>query len=360
MKLITRYIFKKCALNTVMLLFAFSVIYLIINAIQELGEIGKGEYDSSAMVIYLLAQLPEYLYLLAPLAVLIGVMTGMLNLVKSSEYAIMRTSGISLFKVTQILAVFGLFFAIITFSLGEFVAPKSNQFAKVYKLNKLDQRISTELSTGVWSKDGAHNIINIKEINPTNSSLISGIQIFAYNNNQELKQYINAESASYDQNNKAWILNNSTIFNYLGNKIDIQHPLHYQWSSTIDPSYFKVLIISPDDMPALGLYKYIQHLQANKQAVNRHQISMWSKLLYPLACISMALIAIGFVPNNGRNINLSTKLFIGILIGVTFFFSNKLIGYLAVLFEWNAVLSATIPTVLLFLAGSVTLWRKEN
>lgn len=360
MKLISTYILKKCLLNTSMLLMAFSIIYSIVNAINELGSIGKGSYNALAMSIYLCALLPSYIYLLIPLAVLIGVMTTMLGLVKNSEYAIMRTSGVSLKDITKILAIFGIIFAATTFTLGEIIAPHASHFAKVYKLNKMNERISTELSSGIWSKDGEANIINIKQIDQNDSQYITGLQIFTYAPNQELQQYITAPDADYDHKRKGWILHNAQRQVYLGGKIIIQHSPQLFWPSTVDPSYFNVLVISPEDMPALGLIKYIRHLRHNNQATNRHEIALWNKLLYPIACISMAFIAVGFIPNNGRNINLSTKLFLGIIIGVTFFFTNKLVGYMAIIFNWNPILSATIPTLLLFGSGWIVILKKEN
>lgn len=360
MNTLSRYILQKCFLNTATLLFAFSMIYTIINAISEISSVGKGSYTTLSMFIYLGALLPTYIYLLVPLAVLIGVMTGMLGLVKTSEYAIMRTSGISLADITKVLAIFGVIFTIITFLVGEVIAPTSSHFAKVYKMNKMNEQVSTELSSGVWSKDGEHNIINIKQIDQNNSNTIKGIQIFAYDDKQQLKKYIIAESGDYQTSTHSWQLHYPTIYSYLSNQIQIQNPKDFNWQSSIDPSYFNVLVITPEDMPAFSLQKYIQHLKNNNQAVNRYEIAFWSKLLYPIACISMAFIAIGFIPNNGRNINLSTKLFFGILIGVTFFFSNKLIGFIAVIYNWNAVLSATIPTVLLFGIGWLVILKKES
>ena len=360
MKKLARYILFKCLFNTLTLLFAFAIIYSIINAISELSSVGKGSYTTFAMFIYLAALLPSYIYLLIPLAVLIGVMTAMLGLVKNSEYAIMRTSGVSLVAITKILTIYGIIFATLTFTVGEIIAPESSHFAKIYKLNKMNERVSTELSSGVWSKDGEHNIINIKEIDQNDSSVISGIQIFTYNNAQQLQQYILAPTATYRSTDASWILESAISYKYLDNKILITNYPKYAWMSTIDPSYFNVLVVAPEDMPVLGLVKYIHHLKNNRQATNRHEIAMWIKLLYPISCISMSFIAVGFIPNNGRNINLSSKLFFGILIGITFFFSNKLIGFMAIIFNWNPILAAVIPTLVLFSLGAIIIYNKES
>ena len=360
MKLISRYILNKCILNTAMLLFAFSIIYTIVNAIPELGDVGKGTYTTTAMFIYLAALLPSYIYLLIPLAVLIGVMSTMLGLVKNSEYAIIRTSGVSLKDITKVLAIFGAMTAIFTFVLGEVIAPEANHFAKVYKLNKMDQQMSNALSSGVWSKDGELNIVNIKQVNPNDSSSIIGIRIFSYNKTQQLQTYITADSAIWQGQTHSWLLQNVVRFQYLPAKINVEKLPDLPWASSIDPSYFSVLVVAPEDMPAFSLMKYIRHLKNNNQSTNRHEIAMWNKLLYPISCISMAFIAVGFIPNNGRNINLSSKLFLGILIGVTFFFVNRLIGYMAVIFNWNAILSATIPTAILFAIGWIVIVKKES
>lgn len=360
MKLITRYILKKCFANTYMLLFAFAIIYTVVQAIQELSTVGKGTYTTGAMFVYLIALLPSYIYLLIPLSVLIGVMSAMLGLVKNSEYAIMRTSGLSLKDIIKILTVFGIAQAFVTFTLGEIVAPEASHFAKIYKLNKTEEHASMDLSSGIWSKDGEHNIINIARIDGNDNTRIENIKIYAYDNNSRLTKLIQAKSGDYDIVSKAWKLNDVLTYEYVINQdIKISKFTNKVWHSTIEPSYFNVLIISPEDMPAFSLMKYIKHLHNNHESTNRHEIALWSKLLYPIACISMAFIAIGFIPNNGRNINLSTKLFSGILIGIAFFFVNKLVGFLAALYLWNPILSASIPTIILFIIGWVVVLKKE-
>ncbi len=359
MKLLYRYILKKCFFNTFLLLFAFAIIYSVVQAIQELGSVGKGDYTTLSMFIYLGALLPSYIYLLIPLSVLIGVMTTLLGLVKNSEYAIMRTSGMSLHHFTRIVTVFGIIFALLTFTLGELIAPQSSHFANTYKLNKTQQQVSNSLISGVWTKDTESRIVNVRGVDKNNPNEIHDIEIFNYNDEQNLIMRIVAPFGKYETADSRWMLTDVTIYNYTESGIKINRMNEYLWSSTIEPKYFKVLIASPDEMPAVSLVKYTDHLKTNKESTNRYEIAMWNKFLYPFACISMAFIAIGFIPNNGRNINLSTKLFSGILIGVAFFFTNKLVAYVATLYEWNPVISALTPTIILFIIGTIVIIKKE-
>lgn len=357
MKLITRYIIKKCFFNSFLVLFAFVMLFTIFNILGQLGDVNKGSYTTLAMLFYTVLLIPNYIYLLMPLAVLIGVMLGMLNLVNYSEYAIIRTSGMSYKKITLILFIFGAAFSFFTFLFGELIGPEANHYAQVYKMEKLKQLVSTNLHSGIWSKDGTNSFVNIKQVMPDDT--IIGVNIFVYDANLRLKYFKSADVGKYDDKRKLWVLTHVKQYDYTGQNIVKTELNNYQWLTAIAPNYFSVLVIAPEDMSAIALVKYIHHLDINHQSTQRYQIAFWNKLLYPLACISMSLIALAFIPNNRRNINLGGKLFVGILIGVAFFFATRLIGFMALLFGWNAIISSLTPTIILFSFGWYFIIRKQ-
>lgn len=340
-----------------MILGAFVLLFSIFSILGQLGDVGKGSFNTISMLIYIAILMPNYVYLLMPLAILIGVMISMLSLVNYSEYAIIRTSGVSLRRIMFTLLFFGAVFSIITFVLGELVAPRANHYAQVYKKVKMHELLEAQLHTGIWTKDKDDSFVNIKQIMPDNTIL--GINIFQYNNNLQLQYYLNAAQGKYDDKENVWILQNVHKTDYTHQNIINTVLPTYQWHTSIAPSYFNVLVIAPEDMSALALIEYMHHLEENKQSVQRYEIAFWGKLLYPIACISMSLIALAFTPNNRRNINLGGKLFAGILIGVAFFFTSKLVGFMALLFHWNAIASALSPTLILFILGWFFVMRKE-
>ena len=357
MTAITKYIFQKCLFNTFLMLLAFIMLFSIFNIIGEVGNIGKGDFNTLSMLFYTILSIPNYMYLLMPLAILIGVMLAMLSLVNYSEYAIIRTSGVSLRKIMMILLSYGFIFSLLTLTLGEFVAPAANSYAQVYKKTKLQETVSTQLHTGVWSKDGENGFVNIKQIMP--DSTIEGVNIFHYDDKLKLQEYLTADKGYYDLNKNSWILDHVTRYGYTGINVESSLLNNYVWKTTVEPKYFNVLVIQPEEMSAMGLLRYMQHLEVSNQSTSRYNIAFWGKLVYPFACISMTLIALAFIPNNRRNINLGSKLFAGIIIGVAFFFTTKLVGFLALLFHWNAILSAILPTIGLLGIGGYFVLRKD-
>lgn len=357
MNMITGYIIKKCLFYTFLMALATVILITMFNILGQLGDVNKGSYTTMAMLFYTVLLIPNYIYMLMPLAVLIGVMSGMLSLVNYSEYAIIRTSGTSLKKLTAILFGFGLAFSLFTFLFGELIGPEANHYAQVYKMEKMKQIVSTNLHSGIWSKDGANSFVNIKQVMPDNT--IVGINIFVYDDDLKLQYFKSAEEGKYDEKNKLWTLTHLKVEDYTKQNIVTTESASYQWSTAIEPSYFNVLVIAPEDMSALSLLTYMHHLDINHQSTQRYQIAFWNKLLYPLACISMSLIALAFIPNNRRNINLGVKLFAGSLIGVAFFFTTRLIGFMALLFAWNAIIASLAPTAILFGFGWYFVIRKE-
>ena len=114
-------------------------------------------------------------------------------------------------------------------------------------------------------------------------------------------------------------------------------------------------------MAAWNLYSYIKHLTENHQKTTRQQIALWSKIVYPAACLVMVVLAlpVGFLQQ--RSGGISVKIFAGIMIGISYQIVNKVFVHIGLLNDWPPFASATIPTFL-FLAGGVIMlaWMEKR
>jgi len=119
----------------------------------------------------------------------------------------------------------------------------------------------------------------------------------------------------------------------------------------IRPELLSVLLVVPEKMSAWNLYSFIQHLSANKQKTTRHEIALWSKMAYPVACMVMVVLALPFGFLQQRAGGISTKIFAGIMLGISYQVLNRLFVHIGLLNDWPPSLSATIPTLMYFAAG---------
>jgi lipopolysaccharide export system permease protein len=80
-------------------------------------------------------------------------------------------------------------------------------------------------------------------------------------------------------------------------------------------------------------------------------MALWAKLIYPLACMVMIMLALPFGFIQQRETGASTKIFIGIMLGVLYQILNRTFVHLGLLNDWAPLFSAVMPTILFLIAG---------
>src|SRR5688572_19354716 len=138
--------------------------------------------------------MPTHAYELFPVVVLIGTLYVLAHLASNSEYTVMRASGLSPRRAAVILAKIGLAFVVLTFVIGEWVAPWSEEQAQKVKLRAMSSMIGQDLQSGLWFKDEG-SFINVREARQTN--LLSGVRIYEFDSEYRLRQITLAERAEY-------------------------------------------------------------------------------------------------------------------------------------------------------------------
>lgn len=357
MSMLRQYLLGRFTSTTLFTLACLLGLYGFFDAIRELPNVGKGSFDSGTLLIYTLLQAPGHAYELMPLAVLIGAMVAMSQLSSTSEYTAIRTAGVSLGQIARIKLLFGIIMAISALLLGEFAAPLAEKNAERIKLQATHSLVAQEFRSGLWVKDD-NNFINVGEMLP--DSTLLGIRIYTYDQDYRLVMSRHAERAQYQPASKSWLLSGVRQSEILPDRIKVQRLPEQVWQSVIQPDILSVLLVVPEQMSAMDLMTYIEHLHNNNQKTQRYEIALWGKLFYPLACISMVMVALAFTPVSGRHNDLGIKLFAGICLGIAFHFSNRLFGHLGLLYNWNPIVSATLPTLLFLLAGLTAIARQER
>ena len=123
------------------------------------------------------------------------------------------------------------------------------------------------------------------------------------------------------------------------------------WQSLIRPELLNILLVVPEKMSAWNLYSYINHLSKNKQKTSRYEIALWAKIIYPIACAVMILIALPFGFIQQRAGGVGAKIFAGIILGILYQVMNRVFVHLGLLNDWSAFTSAMMPTFLFMIGG---------
>jgi lipopolysaccharide export system permease protein len=381
MKVLTRYFTSQILLSVLFVLVAFLGLFAFFDLMGELPSVGRGGYLLRHAFLYVLLGLPGYAYELMPIAALIGTIYSLAQLAARSEFTIMRVSGMSTSMVGWILFRIGLIFVVITFLFGEIVSPITTAMGEKLKLRVQGSAVAQEFRSGLWTKDvirengisGAaigSRFLNVREITPNGQLL--GVKLYEFDRDFHLTALILATKADY-QGRNTWrladvsethfstvALDGNTSSQEMNAAVTITKAPAKDLISEITPQILSVLFADPDRMSAVGLAAYTKHLAENKQITERYEIAFWKKVTYPFAVFVMMALALPFAYLHARAGGVSLKIFIGIMIGVSFQLLNSLFSHIGLLNTWPALVTAILPSTVFLVMAISALWWVER
>jgi lipopolysaccharide export system permease protein len=354
--MLLRYITREILGASLLVLAALLALFGLFDMIRELDELGRGNYRLSAMLAYVLLTLPSHTYVLLPLAGLMGTLFALARMSENSELTVMRASGLSLRQLALHVSCAGVVIALATLAFGELVAPHTEEAAKGMKLKATRSIVAREFRSGFWVKDD-RSFVNIQDVTPDTQLL--NLRIYEFDPTFRLTAISRAERGTYEGPNR-WQLSNVELTRFEGERAVLQKIPHAVWNSVLTPDILSVLKIVPERMSALSLRAYIEHLRDNRQRATRYEIAFYGKFFSPLAAIVMMVLAIPFALVSARAGGVGAKLFMGIMIGLAFYFSTRLFSHVGLLNDWPALVAAGSPVLIVALAAVWLLGRTER
>ncbi|MBP7566742.1 MAG: LPS export ABC transporter permease LptG [Burkholderiaceae bacterium] len=349
MRTIRRLIFGEVLTAIGFVTLGFLSLFFFFDLVDELpaiGQSGEDGYQLTHALAYVALLIPNHLYELLPIAVLIGSIFVMARFAQSSEYTILRTSGLGPWRALRTLLVLGLSFVVLTFAVGDYLAPAADRMAQLVKARY--QGNLTLSQAGAWLKEKQQHgsfAANVGALRADGS--LQDVRIFEFDNQGFLRSTTYAPQAVYGPDG-AWMLSDAerTEFSTRGEgaaNVERLHLPSYRWPTEITAEMISVALLKPDRMRTLDLFQYIRHLDANNQSAQRYEIEFWRKVFYPLSCLVMVVLALPFAYLHFRSGGLTAYVFAGVMIGISFFLLNNVFGYIGNLRNWWPWLTAAAP-----------------
>ena len=335
---------------------AFLAMFFFFDLLDEMGDVGRkfGEvtYTVWHALLAVTFGLPKHLYELLPIAVLIGSIFVMARFAQSSEFTIMRTSGLGPWMALRTMLVLGAGFVVLTVAVGDYIAPAAERWALVAKAKYLGQT-STTGSTGAWLKEKTKDgtlAVNVRAVRADGA--LTGIRIFEFDRQGRMTLQLHADQGQVQEEADNWLLVNArlTRLSYASSTANdsaaaVTKDSHVQlnWPTSITSEMLIAAVHKPDRMPTLELFQFIQHLKTNDQSAQKYEIEFWRKVFYPLSCLVMVVLALPFAYLHFRSGGIAGYVFGGVMAGISFFLLNNVFGYAGNLQNWSPMLTAAAP-----------------
>ena len=350
-RIIAKHVTKTTALAMLGATAVLSVLQVLFTYLGELGELNE-TYTAWNALVYVLWSAPRYLYEILPIAALIGAVLGLGTLASNAELVVMRSVGISLWRIVGWVIRSALILVLLSFVLSEWVIPYTNEQAKSVK----DHRSVSSLGevSGYWTREG-QRFIYIDYANAQGQ--LKHVQVVDFDERYHLKGVLNAAEGQFIKDGD-WSLKAASQIDILpqGNATVVkaeQLPL----ALALQPKYVHMVTIDPEDLAPSQLVSFMKYMHEYSQVPKTYQLAFWQKVGSPLALLMLVLIACSFIFGPLRQQSMGFRLVIALFVGLGFFYLQDFLGYASLVYSPSPAWFVFLPIGIMFVVGSYLLHR---
>ena len=297
------------------------VLGVLVTFIDEQGSTGVGNYGMLEAMVFSLLNLPRFALDAFPAAVLVGAMLGIGSLARTHELTAMRAGGMSKWRLAGTLVGCGLLLLLGALALGEYLAPRLEQYADERKALARYHNVSLAGAGGAWVRDG-DLIINIAQRSSSNA--FGGMLVFELSDDNRLVALARAGRATQGPA-KTWELGDYAESRFTGDAVSGKHETRHRLASAASVDFLQLAVVQPTEMAFGKLYRVIRYMHANDLDAARYQLAFWSGLARGAAIPVGVLFALPFGFGALRTAGSGARTTLGLGVGLVYFFLQRMI-----------------------------------
>jgi lipopolysaccharide export system permease protein len=280
------------------------------------------------------------------------------HLATTNQLIVLRVSGMSIIKLTVLTIKTALIFVLAVIAIGEIFAPIASDEAEKGRSIALGHSIASQSQEGFWIRDG-DNFINVQK--NIDGKLFSGVTIIEVNSSNKISTVMKSDNATFD--GKSLKMNNTDIFSIDSTKEidDISHKERNSYNKTVsfDQDLIDSLKKEPKELTTWNIIKQIKFLSDNKLRSGIFEVELYKRIIKPITLVAMILLAMLFIFGSTRDATLGRKIFFGIALGLSFEMLSRIGGAMSLSFDFNPVMSAVLPTIVVMVIAIILLIQKS-
>lgn len=384
--LLDRYISRTLLFFTLLVVVAFVGVVFFVELVKEGGEVGQQQYGLLQALAYVGSQLPGEVYGFFPVIALLGSLLGLGHLAGHHELIVMRVSGVSLNRLIFSVVSTALLLVVMAGGVGEGIAPSLARWGAGQKVVAISGGQAVPMpgsksqgaqgaqgaqvgGQGIWIRGQASlapHFIHIGHVlDATHLRHITEYQ-FSSKNPQQLERVSYAENGRIEGGQ--WMLYNvrqsdiGSDGEVSGQLIRAQRVAERVSSLGFDPRLLLSVGASADQYTLPELHDYIAVHEVEQVAQSElgwYRFVFWKRIFQPLLTLMVILLAVPCMVGPLRSVTMGFRLLIGIVLGLSLYIINALLGSLSSIVDLSPVLGAGLPIGVLLLVsiGLISRWR---
>ena len=266
--ILNRYIASTVIKAILMVLLVLTALIFVLTFIEEMDDIGRGEYRLPDAFVVALSITPRFIYEAFPVSALIGSLLGLGALASHGELVAIRAAGVSLRQVVFSVVNAGFILMALVVIVGDLVAPVTEQYGQRLRLEKQNKQVTFQSRHGFWAKDG-NAVVNIKSVRT--GGRLRNLTIYEFDEEKKLQLVTLATEANYADPH--WQMKGVRQSSISEEQIATRRLKQANFDSLVDPAMLSLAVVKPLMLPIWELYDYIETMKASGQDVSNYAVA---------------------------------------------------------------------------------------
>jgi lipopolysaccharide export system permease protein len=330
--------------------------------VRQLSRVGDHGYTVSDALTFIVLTLPRRMYQHFGSASLIGGLLGLGGLAASGELTALRAAGMSKFRlVLSVVAVTGAL-SLLVMLMGETLGPSGDQQANALQLRSRSGHMALTHGSGLWARNGdrvinARSAVAVEHKHGPASVRLVDVREFRFDQDGQLDRFLHARDATRD--GKDWTLHQVRISSANDQRVHSTEKRRMPWSIQLDPRVLEQSLVHPEYLSIPDLRRNMHYLKANGLNAAPYANAFWGHILFPFNVLALVFCAMPFAFGSVRSGGLGRRVFIGILLAIGWYFLQRVITNMGMVYGVPALLANLIPGLILVLGAGVYFRRQS-
>ncbi len=329
MRIYSRYLLKEMLAIFFLSLLALLSIYLLIDFFAKVDNAMENQAGFLPLLFFLANQIPFVLGKFIPLALLLATMLALGGMAQHNEIMAFQASGLSLVKLARPLVGAGLVLALVTFFVNNHLVPITSLKADHLKTVAIKGHKEKNLYNlkSLWYA-GQGGIYYFKDLDPVKKTIEKAL-IYRFADDRRLSRRLDIEKLTYFAEDKKWVAGKARVrdFRFRDGFTDVAGFSQEENLELVITETFQDFMVprkEPDRMSLKELKSYIGKAKSAGLSHMEYTVEVFNRMLYPLSCPLMVLLAIPFSLTSRRHGGAARGVAISLGLGFSFWITLSL------------------------------------
>jgi lipopolysaccharide export system permease protein len=347
-----RYIAVTVAQSFLLALATLVAVFSVINATEELQQVGTGQYGVRDALWFVVLTLPNQVYALFPAAALLGSVIGLGGLAYQNELVAIGAAGVSRARVVWSVLRLAAVLTVVGVLLSEFVAAPLTYRARTERSVALSNGLTLTMAGGIWTRAGS-SFVNMRTL--LLNGAVRDIYVYDFDAQHRMRRFTYAQTATYA--NRQWTLE-GLIDNIIADDgVRTEAVAARPVAIELNPRQLGLMRIPPEELSLSDLYRGIGAAHRQGESAEHLELAWWQRTTMPVVTAVMVFLAVALVLSSERSVKLGRRVLVGALLGLGFQMFNQTFASFGLVYGLAPWLSATLPTSLALAVGVGCLMR---